>query len=108
MTDRPKIPGGTMTFLEQNALKMPIMCITCTRTSEAYFELNNEGNPSSVTAKCPKCSNTTYALSMFGIDQMTIALVKEVARLRNDVFDLHCAAEEAQERSVVPRPDGKE
>lgn len=72
--------------------EVSVVCLTCGYDGKAFALLSDNDIPAPTT-RCPKCSKTAHTVTLQGMFLFMRASMREIVRLKSDIFDLEAAAE---------------
>ena len=88
---------------ENTHREVPVLCVRHGHQSKMLLnDLQLEGREEVL---CPKCSLQAVPMNFVCLLGVVPSLIKEIASLRSDVFDLQCNAEESDAMLAARAPD---
>lgn len=82
---------------KKTVTEYPHLCAHC---GHEFWRFVEEPLSRRASTKCPKCSREAYTLGFQGVHMLLKHLVLENVRLKSQIFDLECEAEERAEPGV--------
>lgn len=74
--------------------KYPVLCMTCGNMSDKILKQDNSKIWTDIdVCRCPKCSKKAYVLNPLRTQFLFEAIVKEIVKLKGDIFELECMME---------------